>query len=127
MKLHLAGLSGENLCTSYGEDYVAVNQRRIETHLVILPERLIEPWDVESFAALTEADFAFLATLPVEVLLLGTGSRLHFPHPRLSAPLHQAHIGFEVMDTAAACRTYNILVGEGRRVAAALLLIQRAG
>ena len=122
MKLHLAGSSGENLCTAYGDGFVAVNQRRIETCVVILPERLIEPWLVDSFAALAEMDFVFLAALPVEVVLLGTGKRLLFPHPRLAEPLRAARIGFEVMDTPAACRTYNILVGEGRRVAAALLL-----
>jgi len=55
-------------------------------------------------------------------VLLGTGKMLRFPHPRLSSPLTQARIGFEVMDTFAAARTYNILMGEGRRVAAALLL-----
>lgn len=58
------------------------------------------------------------------MVLLGTGARLRFPHPRLSAPLARAGIGLEVMDLQAACRTYNILAAEGRRVAAALLMIQ---
>ena len=122
LKLHLAGMGAQNMCTAYGEGFVAVNQRRIETNVVILPERLIEPWPANSFNALTEADFAFLAGLDIEVLLLGTGRRLHFPHPRITEPLRVAHIGFEAMDTPAACRTYNILMGEGRRVAAALFV-----
>ena len=56
-----------------------------------------------------------------EVILLGTGSRLHFPHPSLTHPLQLAGIGLEAMDTVAACRTYNILMAEGRQVLAALL------
>jgi len=122
LKLHLADPGAQNLCTAYGEGFVAVNQRRIETNLIILPEQLIEPWQAVSFETLLETDFIFLAGLPTDVLLLGTGRRLRFPHPRLAEPLRRAHIGFEVMDTPAACRTYNILVGESRRVAAALFI-----
>jgi uncharacterized protein len=110
------------LCTGYGEGFVMVNQRRIETNVIILPNDLVEPWRTVSFEALTEADFAYFAGLSVEVILLGTGSRIRFPHPRLSEPLRRANIGFEVMDTQAACRTYNILVGEDRRVGAALFI-----
>jgi len=65
--------------------------------------------------------FAELATLGVEIVLLGTGARQRFPHARLTAPLGAAHVGLEVMDSKAACRTYNILVAEERRVALALL------
>ena len=122
MKLHLAGTGAQNLCTAYGEGFVAVNQRRIETNMIVLPEQLIEPWQAASFDTLTEADFRFMAGLDIELLLLGTGRRLRFPHPRLTEPLRSAAIGFEAMDTPAACRTYNILVGEGRRVAAALFI-----
>ena len=63
-----------------------------------------------------------MRALDPEVVLLGTGSRQRFPHPRLSRPLADARIGLEVMSTAAACRTYNILMAEGRKVAAALLV-----
>jgi uncharacterized protein len=76
---------------------------------------------VASFAALAEADFERIAALGPEVVLLGTGARLRFPHPRLSAPLARAGIGLEVMDLQAACRTYNILAAEERIVAAALV------
>ena len=67
-------------------------------------------------------DVPQLAALEPEIVLLGTGSRLRFPHPRLTAALARARIGLEVMDVQAACRTYNILAGEGRHVLAALLL-----
>jgi uncharacterized protein len=122
VKLHLAQDSGQNAFTGYGEGFVLVNQRRFERSLIVLPDRLIAEWEPRSFEALMEAHFAQLAALEAEIVLLGTGAALRFPAPRLTAPLMRAGIGFEVMDSFAAARTYNILMGEGRRVAAALLL-----
>jgi uncharacterized protein len=122
LKLHLLGPSTENLCTGYGTGFVAINRQRIETSCVVLPEQIIEPWDASRFEALSESHFTFLANLGMELVLLGTGAVQRFPDPRLLRPLIEARIGFEIMDTPAACRTYNILVGEGRKVAAALLL-----
>lgn len=122
MKLHLARTAGQNAFTAYGEGFVMVNDRRHETSLIVLPEQLILDWEPRTSGDLTEAHFAHLATLDVEIILLGTGNTLRFPAPRLTAPLVQARIGCEVMDSHAAARTYNILMGEGRRVAAALLL-----
>jgi uncharacterized protein len=121
MKLHQARAEGRNLFTGYGPGWVSVNGQRRDSNTIVLGDRLID-WDVRDFAALTEAAFAALAQLPVEVVLLGTGASLRFPHPRLTLPLRDAGIGFEVMDTPAACRTYNILLGEDRRVGAALLV-----
>ena len=120
MKLHASGPSGVNTITGYGEGYVVVNGERRASSVVVLPDR-IEQWDVAAFDSLTAEDFAFLKKLGVEIVLLGTGSRQRFPHPRLTASLAQAGIGLEVMDVQAACRTYNILVAEARKVAAALL------
>jgi uncharacterized protein len=71
---------------------------------------------------LQASDFAALAELPVEVLIYGSGRKLQFPPPAWLAPLMGRRMGFETMDTEAACRTYNILAGEGRPVAALLLL-----
>jgi uncharacterized protein len=122
VKLHLAQNAGQNAFTAYGEGYVMVNGRRYETSLIVLPEQLIENWEPRAPGDLGEGHFAELATLDVEIVLLGTGTTLRFPAPRLTAPLVRAAIGCEVMDTHAAARTYNILMGEGRRVAAALLL-----
>ena len=98
-----------------------VSGARHEASVIVLPER-IEPWTVADFADLTEEHFAAIAALGPEVVLLGTGTRLRFPHPRLTAPLARARIGLEVMDLQAACRTFNILAAEGRSVVAALLL-----
>ena len=120
MKLHASALTSLHTFTGYGEGYVMVNGTRHAANLIVLPER-IEPWPVAGFDALAEEHFAMLAALKPEVVLLGTGARLRFPHPRLTAALARARIGLEVMDLQAACRTYNILMAEERRVAAALL------
>ena len=120
MKLHRAGASTVNTFTGYGEGYVAVNGQRHETSVVVLPDRVID-WPAQSFAALTSGDFDVLAGLGIDILLLGTGPKQRFPHPSLTASLARSGIGLEAMDLQAACRTYNILVAEERRVAAALL------
>jgi len=88
--------------------------------LIVTPERLLR-WNVAGFDALEEADFQVILELNLEILLLGTGPRQRFPHPRLTRALSAKRIGVEAMDLHAACRTYNILMAEERRVAAALL------
>ena len=120
MKLHASVPSGANIITAYGDDYVSVNGARRDSNVIVTASE-VRAWNAADFAHLTAENFAELAALDVEIVLLGTGSRQRFPHPRLTAPLGQAKIGVEVMDTKAACRTYNILVAEGRRVALALL------
>lgn len=121
MKLHLAGPSARNTITGYGPGYVLVNGARHDTNLIVLPDRIL-PWSATGFESLAAEDFLELAKLDLEVVLLGTGDTLRFPNPQLTRPLIEARIGFEVMDAQAACRTYNILAAEERRVAAALLL-----
>ena len=120
MKLHASVPAGANTITAYGDDYVAVNGTR-RNRSVIVTATEVREWNATDFAHLTTDNFSELATLGVEILLLGTGPRQRFPHPRLTAPLGAARIGLEVMDSKAACRTYNILVAEERRVALALL------
>jgi len=120
VKLHASAPTALNAFTGYGEGFVMLNGARIERSLLVLPERVVD-WPVAGFAALAEAHFEAIAALGPEVVLLGTGGRLRFPHPRLTAPLARARIGLEVMDVQAACRTYNILMAEARVVAAALV------
>jgi len=120
VKLHASAPTHLHSFTGYGDGYVMLNGVRHEASLIVLPER-IEPWPVAGFDALAEEHFALVAALKPEVVLLGTGGRLRFPHPRLTAALARARIGLEVMDLQAACRTYNILMAEERNVAAALL------
>ena len=99
-----------------------VNQARHQRSLIVLPDQIIENWQAQIFEQLAAEHFECLLPLQPEMVLLGTGATLRFPHPALTKALIAARIGVEVMDTGAACRTYNILTGEGRRVAAALLV-----
>ena len=107
--------------TAYGEDYVAVNHEKHVKNLILLPDSLIPAWSEATPLTLAEADMQKLLELGTEIVLLGTGKRLRFPPGALLRPFAPAGIGLEVMDTQAACRTYNILAAEGRKVAAAIL------
>lgn len=122
MKLQSTRPEGGNLFTAYGDDFVSVNAVRYVGSLVVLPHRLIPDWTLASFETLRTADFELLAGLDAEIILLGTGKQLRFPHPSLLQALMAAGKGLEAMDTPAACRTFNVLMNEGRKVAAALLL-----
>lgn len=121
MKLHLSNTAGLNIFTGYGPDFVAVNKEKHEKNLIVLPESITLEWSTATVSTLTEADIQVLLALDTEIILLGTGNRLRFPPGALLRPFAQAGIGLEVMDLQAACRTYNILAAEGRKVAAALL------
>jgi uncharacterized protein len=123
MKFILDDASNGLSIQRYDQGEVTVNGTIYRDSCVVLPERVISEWRPGSFADLTLEDFSFLAELYPEIIILGTGGAQYFPHPSLTAPLMQSQIGLEVMTTAAACRTYNILMSEGRRVAAALFMI----
>ncbi|MFP6558799.1 Mth938-like domain-containing protein [Paraburkholderia sp. B3] len=122
MKLHQDSSGALNTVTGYGTDYVEINLERHESSIIVLPDVPVVPWPVNAFDALTPELFEMLLPNAPEVVLFGSGSRLRFPHPRLTAALAAKRIGVEAMDIQAACRTYNILMAEGRRVAAALLI-----
>lgn len=121
MKLHTSNTAGLNIFTAYGNDFVAVNQEKYFSNLILLPEAIFPEWTAATVDTLEEADMAKLLTLETEIILLGTGHRLRFPSGALLRPFAPAGIGLDVMDLHAACRTYNILAAEGRKVAAALL------
>jgi len=120
VKLQASSPSALNTFSGYGEGFVLINGQRHAGSMIVMPERM-QPWDVAGFDALKEADFQVFLELKLEILLLGTGPKQRFPHPRLTRALAQRRIGLEVMDLQAACRTYNILMAEERIVAAALL------
>jgi uncharacterized protein len=120
LKLHADTPTALNTVTAYGPGFIEINKVRHTSAVVLTPAR-VDPWPVTSFEALAEGDFERLRALDPEVVLLGTGARQRFPHPRLSRALAEARIGLEAMNTSAACRTYNILMAEGRKVVAALL------
>lgn len=122
MKIERDQADGRNTFTGYGEGYVAVNGKRHTASLVVSGERMVTDWPATSLESLTADHLAAIAELKPEIVLLGTGATFRFPEPQLLAPLQKAGIGVEVMDTPAACRTYNILQGEGRNVVAALIV-----
>jgi uncharacterized protein len=113
-----------NLIRTYAPGLVVVNDQTYRNSLIVLPDRVIPDWPPRSVETLAAGHVEILAALETEVVLFGTGRRLRFPDSRLLAPLISAGMGFEIMDTGAACRTYNILMSEGRNVAAALLMIE---
>ena len=108
--------------TGYGEGWVAINGEQI-THSVVQPSNGQRfDWQCSRFEDLTQAHFDQLAELGCELVVFGSGGRIRFPNPAWLQALYARRIGVETMDTQAACRTYNFLAGEGRRVVAALLL-----
>ncbi len=130
MKLHQDSSSALNTITAYGADYVEINNERYTSSIIVLPDAAVCQWPVISFSALSSENFAQIVTYATEksalgaceVVIFGSGHQLRFPSASLIAPLVAQRIGIETMDFHAACRTYNILMAEGRRVAAALLL-----
>jgi uncharacterized protein len=107
--------------TGHGPGWVAVGAERV-MHSVIIGSRGQRIEWAQRFEDLGEEHFETLAAMGVEMVIFGSGSRIRFPRPAWLRPLVERRIGLETMDTAAACRTYNILAQEGRDVAAALLL-----
>lgn len=107
---------------AYAPGQVTINEAVFTRSLVVTPGRILLDWQPQSFDELQAGHLILVADLAPEIILLGTGARLRFPDPAVAAPLIDSGIGLEVMDTAAACRTYNILVSEDRQVAAALII-----
>lgn len=122
MKLHLNRTDSVYAITGHGEGYLTINQQAYTTALIVMADQLIAPWQIASQAELTPTDFAPVLALAPELVVFGSGAVFRFPHASVLATFARAKLGFEVMDTAAACRTFQVLVSEGRRVAAALLV-----
>ena len=108
--------------TAYGSGWIAIQGEKITHSVLITSEGLRLDWNCRSFDDLNTQHFAQLAKLDVELIIFGSGERMRFPKPEWQIDLMQQRIGLEAMDTQAACRTYNILAGEGRKVAAALIV-----
>jgi uncharacterized protein len=122
MKLQLTRAEGQNLFTGYGEGYVSVNNQRHERSIIVAPDAPVQDWPPESPEALTDEDLRPVLALKPEIVILGTGESLHFPPAPVTRVLVDARVGYEIMDTKAACRTFNILMAEGRHVVAAILV-----
>jgi len=121
MKFHLAAGEG-NVITGVGPGWIRVGVREYRENVAMTAQTIAPGWTQGGFDQLTDTNFEALLALAPEIVLLGTGAMLRFPQPRLIRALTDARVGVEVMDTPAACRTFNILAAEGRKVAAALLV-----
>ncbi len=122
MKLQSDPHFGANAITGYGDGYVEINKTPYEHAVLLSSDGAISRWPVAAFEELNPSHFAQMIDLKPELILIGTGKRQQFPKPELLKDLINAKIGFEIMNSQAACRTYNILVGEGRKVMLALLV-----
>jgi uncharacterized protein len=122
MKFNLDRPGSLHVVRGYAPGQLRIGERAYARSVIVSATTLIEDWRPQQIGELTAADLEPALALKPQVLLLGTGASQAFPPAELLAQLYAARIGFEVMATGAACRTYNVLVGEGRDVAAALII-----
>ena len=121
MKLHAEGSAIR--VTAYGPGYFVIGDRTVRRSVILAPDGTVEPWPPAACADLDEDHLRRLVSYRPEVVLLGTGASQTFPPARLLRPFAESGLGLEVMDTAAACRTWNVLAGEGRSVVAGMIPI----
>jgi uncharacterized protein len=122
MKFTQQSAQGANLIRRYGADYIAIGEEEIRSSCIVSASTLTRDWPPRSVDELTSEHFAPLFALAPEVVVLSTGATQKFPRAALRAEFATRKIGLEVMEIGAACRTYNVLVGEERKVLAAMLL-----
>jgi uncharacterized protein len=122
MKFHLAQSSGF-VITHHEPGTVRINDQNWSENLILFPETGGQAWaGMPGSAEAVAAAWAPIVAYGPAIVVIGTGAKLKFPHPSLLHPLIDARIGYELMDTAAACRTYSVLLSEGRKVCAALVM-----
>jgi uncharacterized protein len=122
MKLSSQSSSGQNMVTAHGPGWIEIAGHRYQRSLRLTPDGIAAAWGPNPGEALSESHLASLAAFTGHVVLLGTGLRQRFPPPQLLRALVEAGLAPEIMDTGAACRTYNLLLAEGRAVVAALII-----
>jgi uncharacterized protein len=122
MDLSLERPEGYLFIRRVGERSITVMDRELDASFLLAPDRVVEAWPIDDVMALDESAGDAVRALQPEVVLLGTGSRQRFPSAAFMAGFLRHGIGIEVMDNAAAARTYDLLAGEGRRVVAAFIL-----
>lgn len=113
--------------TGHGFGWIEINGVKHENSLLLTSSGIKEIIEISNVLSLTPDDFRYLADLPIDIALLGTGHHQKFISPNLLVPLMNRGIGFESMSTPAACRTFNVLASEGRNVGALLLLTNESG
>jgi uncharacterized protein len=121
MKLTQQSADGINLIRRYGPDFILIGEREVRSSCIVSASAVVD-WAPQSVAELTVERLAPLFALAPEVVVLATGARQTFPRAALRAEFATRRIGLEVMEIGAACRTYNVLVGEERNVVAAIML-----
>jgi uncharacterized protein len=124
MELNLDTGEGHYQIRAYAKDFIQVNEQKIRHSLIVMPDQLIAPWPPRTIADLTDDYLQIIIDLHPSIVLLGSGENLAFPNPALLNVFYQQKIGIEVMNNGAACRTYSVLMSEGRNVAAALLIAE---
>lgn len=122
MKLQPDKQPSLNTVSAYGPDYIEINAQRYTQSLLLSPESPVIEWSCTRFEDIKTEDFEQIAKLDPAVVIFGSGEKIRFPQATLIAPLIARNIGLETMDLQAACRTYNVLMAEGRKVVAALLI-----
>jgi uncharacterized protein len=122
MKFTLESSSRVNLIRSYSQHEIRIGEQHLQASCIVSADTVIADWEPASFAALTPAHLERVLALEPEVVLLGTGATQRFPPAAIRTMLAARGVGLEVMDLGAACRTFNVLVQEERRVVAALFL-----
>ena len=122
MKLQPDKQPSLNTVSAYGPNYIEINAQRYTQSLLLSPESPVIEWSCTRFEDIKIEDFEQIAKLDPAVVIFGSGQRIRFPQAALIAPLIARNIGLETMDLQAACRTYNVLMAEGRKVVAALLI-----
>ena len=122
MRLHFDPASSRTLISAYGEGFVVINEERFTASLVVYPARVRERWGPSSIDEVDGASLGALFDEGPEIVILGTGRRQRFPSNEVLAPLYARRVGIEIMDTFAACRTFNVLAAENRVVVAGLII-----
>ena len=122
MKFHLIQSDNKNLITGYDLNWVEVNQERHHSSLIVTPNQLLLEWPVKSIKDVKENSFEAIESLSVEIILLGTGNIQEHLEPRLLEYFSKKNMVVESMNNQSACRTYNILANEERKVLLALML-----
>jgi uncharacterized protein len=122
MKFHLIQSDNKNLITGYDLNWVEVNQERHQTSLIMTPTQLFVEWPVKTLKDIKENSFEAIESLNIEIILLGTGNIQEYLEPRLLEYFSKKNMAIECMNNQSACRTYNILANEERKVLLALML-----
>lgn len=122
MKFHLIQSDNKNLITGYDLNWVEVNQKRHQTSLIITPNQLLLEWPVKTIKDIKENSFEAIESLNIEIILLGTGNTQEHLEPKILEYFSKKNMAVECMNNQSACRTYNILANEERKVLLALML-----